>query len=86
VAFSAGEVTTRLVDREVIFRPGEVNGRDQSKEAIVRLFESGFAGKRLSSFHLDKTTSLGITLLNQIALHSKILSHVLSPLQMKRTL
>jgi hypothetical protein len=83
VAFSTGEVTTRLVDREVIFRAGKVNSRDEPEEAVVCLFESGFAGKRLTSLHLDKTTALGITLFNQIAFHFKILSHALSPLQVK---
>jgi len=83
VAFSAGEVTTRLIDREVIFRTGKVNGRNESEEAIVRLLESCFAGKRLSSLCFNKTTSLGITLSNQIAFHYKILSHTFSPLQAK---
>jgi hypothetical protein len=64
MAFSTGEVTTRLVDGEVIFWTGEMNGRDQPEEAIVCLFKGGFTGKGLPLFDLDKTTPLGISLLN----------------------
>jgi hypothetical protein len=64
MAFSTGEVTTRLVDGEVIFRAGEMNGRDQPKEATVCLSKGGFTGKGFPLFDLDKTTSLGISLPN----------------------
>jgi hypothetical protein len=41
-----------------------MNGRDQPEEAIVCLFKGGFTGKGLPLFDLDKTTPLGISLLN----------------------
>jgi hypothetical protein len=86
VTFSTGKVTTRLVNREVIFRTRKVNSRNKSEETVVRLFERGFAGKGLASFHLDKTAPLGIALHNQITFHYGILSHTFSPLQVKSTL
>jgi hypothetical protein len=84
MTFSAGEVTTGLVNGKVIFRTGKVDGRDQPEEAIVGLFESGFTGGRFPFsplFDLNETVSLGISLLNQITFHHKILSHAISPLQ-----
>jgi hypothetical protein len=41
-----------------------MNGGDQPAEAVVRLFEGGFAGKSLPLFDLNKTVSLRISLLN----------------------
>jgi hypothetical protein len=64
MTFSAGEVTTRLVDGEVIFRAGKMDGRDQPEKTVIRLSEGRFTGEGLALFNLDKTTSLGITLLN----------------------
>jgi hypothetical protein len=64
MAFSAGEVTTRLVNGKVIFWTGEMDSRDQSEKAIVCPFKGGFTGKSLSLFDLDKTASLRISLLN----------------------
>jgi hypothetical protein len=53
-----------LVNGKVIFWTGEMDSRDQSEEAIVCLFKGGFTGKGLPLFGLDKTTPLGISLLN----------------------
>jgi hypothetical protein len=53
-----------LVDGKVIFWTGEVNSGDQSEETIVCLFEGGFTGKGFPLFDLNKTTPLGIALLN----------------------
>jgi hypothetical protein len=64
MTFSTREVTTRLVDGEVIFRTGKMNGRDQPKESIIRLFKGRFTGKGFALFNLDKATSLGIPLFN----------------------
>jgi hypothetical protein len=64
MTFSAGEGTTGLVDREVIFRTGEMNGGDEPEEAVVGFLESGLTGKRLPLFDLNKTISLGISLLD----------------------
>jgi hypothetical protein len=64
MTFSAGEVTTGLIDGEVIFWTGEMNGGDQSEEAVVCLLESSFAGKKLPLLDLNKTVSLGISLLD----------------------
>jgi hypothetical protein len=64
MTFSAGEGTTGLVDGEVIFWTGEMNGRDQPEQAVVGLFQSGLAGKRLPLLDLNKTISLGISLLD----------------------
>ena len=64
MTFSTGEHATGLVDGEVVFRAGEMSGGDQPKEAAVGLFESSVAGKRLPLFGLNKTISLGITLLD----------------------
>jgi hypothetical protein len=64
MTFSAREATTRLVDGEVILWTGEMNGGNQPEEAIVCLFEGGFAGKRLPLLDLNKTVSLRITLLD----------------------
>jgi hypothetical protein len=64
MTFSAGEVTTRLIDGEVIFRAGEMNRGDHPEEAIVCLFEGGFAGKRLPLLNLNKTAPLRVSLLN----------------------
>jgi hypothetical protein len=41
-----------------------MNGGDQPEVTIVCLFESGFAGNRLPLFDLNKTVSLGISLLD----------------------
>jgi hypothetical protein len=84
VTFTTGEVATRLVDREIIFRSGELDGRDESSKTIVCLLKGRFAGKGLSSFDFDETTSLRISLFNQIAFHFnylKILSYAITPLQ-----
>jgi len=62
MTFSAGEVTTGLVNGEVIFRTREMDTRDQPQEAIVCLFEGGFAGRRFPSFDFDETASLRISL------------------------
>jgi hypothetical protein len=62
MTFSAGEVTTGLVNGEVIFRTREVDSRDQPQEAIVCLFEGGFAGRRFPPFDFDETASLRISL------------------------
>jgi hypothetical protein len=64
MTFSTRKATTRLVDGEVILWTGEMNGGDQPAEAVVRLFEGGFAGKSLPLFDLNKTVSLRISLLN----------------------
>jgi hypothetical protein len=64
MTFSAGEGTSGLVDGKIIFWTGEMNGGDQPEEAVVRFFESGLAGKRLPLFDLNKTISLGISLLD----------------------
>jgi len=64
MTFSTGEVTTGLVDGEVILRTGEMNRGDQPEEAMVCLSEGGFAGRRLSLFDLNETVSLGISLLD----------------------
>jgi hypothetical protein len=83
VTFSAREVTTRLIDGEVIFRTRKMNGRNQPEGTVVRLFEGGFASQGLSSFDFNETTTLWISLSNQIALHFKILSYAISSLQEK---
>jgi hypothetical protein len=41
-----------------------MNGGDQSEEAVVCLLESSFAGKKLPLLDLNKTVSLGISLLD----------------------
>jgi hypothetical protein len=64
MTFSAREVTTGLVDGEVILRTGEMNGGDQPEEAVVCLFEGGFASKGFPLFDLNKTVSLRISLLD----------------------
>jgi hypothetical protein len=64
MTFSAGKVTTGLVNREVILRARKMDRRDQSQDAIVCLFEGGFTGRRSSLFDLNETASLGIPLFN----------------------
>jgi hypothetical protein len=64
MTFSTREVTTRLIDGEVIFWTGEVNRGDQPEETIVRPFQGGFTGKGFSLFDFNKTTPLGISLLD----------------------
>jgi hypothetical protein len=64
MTFSAREAATRLVHGEVILWTGEMNRRDQSEEAVVCLFEGGFASKRLPLSGLDKTVSLRVPLLD----------------------
>jgi hypothetical protein len=64
MTFFAGEITAGLVDGEIIFRTGEMNRGDQPEGAIIRSFEGGFTGRRLSLFNLNKTVSLGISLLD----------------------
>jgi hypothetical protein len=41
-----------------------MDGRDEPEEAVVRLSESGFTGRRLSPIGLNETASLGISLLD----------------------
>jgi hypothetical protein len=62
MTFSTGEVTTGLVNGEVIFRTREMDSRDQPQEAVVCLFERGFTGRRLPSFDFNETASLRISL------------------------
>jgi hypothetical protein len=62
MTFSTGEVTTRLIDGEVIFWAGEMNSRDQPEEATVRPFQGRFTSKGFPLFDLNKTTPLGISL------------------------
>jgi hypothetical protein len=64
MTFSARETATRLVDREVILWTREMDGGDQPEEAVICLFEGGFAGKGFSLSNLDKTVSLRIPLLD----------------------
>jgi hypothetical protein len=64
MTFSTGERATGLVDGEVIFRTREMSGGDQPEKAVVGLLESGVAGKELPLFGLNKTISLGISLLD----------------------
>jgi len=64
MTLSAGEVAPRLVNREVIFRAGKMNSRDQPEEAIIRLLEGRLTGKGLTLFNINKAAPLGITLLN----------------------
>jgi len=86
VTFSAREITTRLIDGEVIFRTRKMNGGNQPEGTVVCLFEGGFASQGLSSLDLGIATSLRISLFNQIAFHFRILSHAISPLQEKISL
>jgi hypothetical protein len=74
MAFSTGKVTTRLVDGEVIFWTREVRRGDQPERTLVCLLEGRFTGKVFPSFDLNRTTSLGVSLLDQIAFHYRILS------------
>jgi hypothetical protein len=62
MTFSTGEVTTRLVDGEVIFWTGEMNSGDQPEEATVRPFQGRFTGEGFPLFDLNKTTPLRISL------------------------
>jgi hypothetical protein len=64
MTFSAGEVTTRLVDGKVILWTREMDSGDEPEETVVRLFEGGFTGRRLSSVDLNQTVSLRISLLD----------------------
>jgi len=64
MTFSTGEVTTRLVDGEVIFWTGEMNRRDQPEEAAIRPFQSGFTGEGFSLLDFYKTTPLRVSLLD----------------------
>jgi hypothetical protein len=41
-----------------------MDGRDQPEKTVIRLPEGRFTGEGLALFNLNKTTSLGITLLN----------------------
>jgi hypothetical protein len=86
MTFSTGEVTPRLIDGEVILWAGEMDSGDQPEEAMVCLFKGGFTGKGLSLFDFNKTTPLGIPLLNQIAFHYKILSQGIFRLQVEMAL
>jgi len=62
MTFSAGKVTTGLVNGEVILRTREVDSGDQPQRAIVCLLEGGFTGRRFPSFDFDETASLWISL------------------------
>jgi hypothetical protein len=70
MTFSARKITARLVDRKIVFRTGKVYGGNQSEGAVVCLFQSGFAGRYLSSLNLDQTAPLSVSLFYQIAFHS----------------
>ncbi len=52
-----------------------MNSRDQPEETLIGFFEGGLAGQGLSLFDVNKAVSLGISLLDQVTLHRKILSH-----------
>jgi hypothetical protein len=62
MTFPTGEVTTRLVDGEVIFWTGEMNRGDQPEEATIRPFQGGFTGKGFPLFDFNETTPLRISL------------------------
>jgi hypothetical protein len=70
MTFSTREVTTRLVDRKIVFWTGKVYGRNQPEGAVVCLFKGGFTGDGFFPLNLDKTTPLSVSLFYQIAFHS----------------
>src|SRR3972149_11430411 len=73
MAFPAREITTRLVDGEVILRPREMNGRNEPQGTIVRMLESCLTGTKLFSVSLRKTTPLRVSLRDKLTLHNKML-------------
>ncbi|MBE3143765.1 MAG: hypothetical protein IMZ61_07570 [Planctomycetes bacterium] len=48
---------------------------DEPATAAIGLLEGHFTGQGLSMLDLNKATALGISLLNQLTLHLKILPH-----------
>jgi len=64
MAFSAGKVTTRLVNGKVIFWTREMDSGNEPEQTVVRFSEGRFTGRRLSPVDLDQTTPLGIPLLD----------------------
>jgi hypothetical protein len=74
MTFSAGKVTTRLVDGKVIFWTREMDGGNEPEETVVGLPEGRFTGRRLSPVDFDQAAPLRIPLLDQIAFHLRILS------------
>jgi hypothetical protein len=64
MTFSAGKVTTRLVDGKVILRTREMDCGDEPEGALICLFEGCFTRKGSPPLDLNKTASLGISLLD----------------------
>jgi hypothetical protein len=69
MAFPARKIASGLIDGEIVFGTRELNCGDEPEETALCLFERGLAGEDLSLSNINGTTSLRVSLLNQIAFH-----------------
>jgi hypothetical protein len=69
MAFPAGKIASGLIDGEIVFGTRELNRGDEPEGTDLCLFERGLAGEDLSLSNINGTTSLWVSLLNQITLH-----------------
>jgi hypothetical protein len=69
MTFPAGKIASGLIDGEIVLGTRELNCGDEPEITALCLFERGLAGKDLSLSDINGTTSLWVSLPNQIAFH-----------------
>jgi hypothetical protein len=63
VAFSTGEITPGLINGEIVFRPGEMNGGDEPIPLSIFSFQGSLACECMFSIYLDSAAAGSKTLL-----------------------
>ena len=54
VTLPAGKITPGLINREIVFGTGKVNGRDFLRKTLIGSLEGRFASKGLCLVHLNQ--------------------------------
>jgi hypothetical protein len=69
VAFPTRKIAPGLIDGKIVLGTGELNCGNEPERTAIGLLERGLAGEALPSSNVHGATSLGVSLLNQIAFH-----------------
>ena len=77
MAFAASEIAPRLVEREIIFRPGEVNRGDEPLPGSVFMVQGCLAGQGRPTIGFNTAAPGFKSLLNQAARERTLLAHEL---------
>jgi hypothetical protein len=62
MTFSAGEITSRLIDREIILGPGKVNAGNESLPFVSLKTEGGLTSQNPLSSGFHQAASRAVTL------------------------